>query len=110
MKRLFFIFSLIGLCLAFVSCSKEETELKTITNLSGITWYNTHVLFHETAKGESKGYQDAGKIETGQSFTVNTSLEYFHIFAKDQKGTGLFSDTLHFANGKATVSYTNINK
>lgn len=54
MKRLFLNFSLVGLCLAFVSCSKEDTELKTITNLSGTTWYNTHVLFHETAKGESK--------------------------------------------------------
>lgn len=110
MKRLFFIFSLIGLCLAFVSCSKEDTELKTITNLSGTTWYNTHVVFHETAKGKSKEYQDVGKIEAGQSFTVNTSFEYFHIFAKNVEGTGLFTDTLRFVNGKATVSYTNLNK
>lgn len=88
----------------FCGCSKDDNNSKTITNLSGEIWYKTNVLLHDTLDGESQAYEEVGTVDIGQSITVNTDKPYFHIFAKDGKGMGIFSKVIPFNNNKANVT------
>lgn len=88
----------------FSGCSKDDDNSKTITNLSGETWYKTNILLHDTSDGESQAYEEVGTIDDGQSITINSDKPYFHVFAKDSKGMGIISIVMPFNNDKATVT------
>ena len=88
----------------FSGCSKDDDNSKTITNLSGETWYKTNILLHDTSDGESQAYEEVGTVDIGQSIIVDTDKPYFHIFAKDSKGMGIISKTIPFNNDNATVT------
>ena len=97
--RLFFLITVL-----FSGCSKDDDNSKTITNLSGETWYKTNILLHDTSDGESQAYEEVGTIDDGQSITINSDKPYFHVFAKDSKGMGIISIVMPFNNDKATVT------
>lgn len=103
MKQLLFI---TAICITlFTGCSKDDDEpTKTITNLSGVTWYNTTVVFFDTEGGDITDYEDVGTIEIGKTCSVSTEKNIFHILAKDASGKSIMSNDIHLVNNKATVT------
>lgn len=104
MKRKSVVAILLFIAVLLSGCSKDDKDSKTITNLSGETWYKTNILLHDTSDGESQAYEEVGTVDIGQSIIVDTDKPYFHIFAKDSKGMGIISKTIPFNNDKATVT------
>lgn len=88
--------------LTFIGCSNDDND-KTITNLSGIDWYNTTIVFVDTEGGEITDYKDAGTVKVGASCTISSEKTIFHILAKDASGNGIISKDIHLVGGKATV-------
>lgn len=85
-------------------CSKDEKDSKTITNLSGVTWYKAQVWFRSSPDGDLNGYKDVGTVDIGESCTVDTDEPYFYIYAKDARGKLIMSETILFSSNKATVT------
>ncbi len=61
------------LSLVLIGCSKEDDNSKTITNLSGTTWYDAQVWFRDTEGGELSGYSEVGMVTVGGTCTVSTN-------------------------------------
>lgn len=103
MKQLF-IATLICMAL-FTGCSKDDDEpTKTITNLSGATWYKTQVWFRDVEGGELSGYKDVGMVDIGKACNIDTDKPVFYIYAKDAAGKMIMSKDIYFSNDKATVT------
>ncbi len=102
MKRIAFIL-VIALQFLLCGCSKEDDGV-IITNLSGKNWYDAQVWFRETEGGELKGYEDVGMVTTGSNCIVYTSLPYFYIYAKDNRGRMIMSKDVRISGGKATIT------
>ncbi len=103
MKRSFFL-ALTILSLVLIGCSKEDDNSKTITNLSGTTWYDAQVWFRDTEGGELSGYSEVGMVTVGGTCTVSTNKAMFYIYAKDARGKMIMCKDIKFINDKATVT------
>ena len=105
MKHLFFAVMACVCLTLFTGCSKDDEEAtKTITNLSGVTWYKAQVWFKDAEGGELSGYKDVGTIDIGDKCSVSTDSPVFYINAKDASGKMVMSKDIHFSNDKATVT------
>ncbi len=105
------IISLALLVVIFTACSKGNEDVKTITNLSGFTWYETWVWFadSEDTGSELKGFDDSKKtVEVGKSINVETESKYFYITCKDSKGKNRMSKRKPFSGEKATVTESDL--
>ena len=85
-------------------CSKDDSNSKTITNLSGATWYKAQVWFRSSPDGDLNGYKDVGTVDIGESCTVDTDEPYFYIYAKDARGKLIMSETISFSGNKTNVT------
>jgi hypothetical protein len=93
----------------FASCGKEDENVKTITNLSGETWYETWVWFSNSEEGDLTGFDDSEKtVEIGKNITVSTDAEYFYVTFKDGSGKSKMSKRRLFTNNKATVNKSDL--
>ena len=88
----------------FSGCSKDDNNSKTITNLSGETWYKAQVWFRDSPNGDLNGYKDVGTVDVGESCIVDTDEPFFYIYAKDARGKLIMSETISFAGRKTTVT------
>lgn len=99
------LFAVMACLVLFTGCSDDDDKpTKTITNLSGIAWYNTTIVFVDTEGGEITDYKDVGTVEVGKSCNVSTDKSIFHILAKDASGEAIMSKDIHITNNKATVT------
>ena len=104
MKRLFFI-SLACCVLAFAGCSKDDEPQQTITNLSGVGWYDAQIWFRNSEGGELSGYKTVGTVSIGESCKVSASTTYFYVYAKSASGKLLMSNDIPFSSaGKTNVT------
>jgi hypothetical protein len=103
MKRGLF-FALVMLSLVLGGCSKDDDNTKTITNLSGVNWYDAQVWFRDTEGGELSGYDEVGMVTVGETCTVSTNKAMFYIYAKDARGKLIMCKDIKFVNNKATVT------
>lgn len=104
MKRKSTVVILLLIAVLLNGCSKDDKDSKTITNLSGVTWYKAQVWFRSSPDGDLNGYKDVGTVDVGESCTVDTDEPYFYIYAKDARGKLIMSETISFAGRKATVT------
>jgi len=103
MKQL--IFSLMACLVLFTGCSDDDDKpTKSITNLSGVTWYKTQVWFRDAEGGDLSGYKDVGTVNIGDACYVDTDKPIFYIYAKDASGNMVMSKDIYFSNDKATVN------
>jgi hypothetical protein len=100
------IILLAALSMFFIGCGKDDESEKTITNLSGETWYETWVWFAETLEhDELAGFDDrGGTVEVGKSYNVKSKWDYFYVSFKDESGEKKMSKTQKFVGGSATVT------
>jgi hypothetical protein len=90
--------------LFLLGCSKdEETNKRTITNLSGINWYDANVYLIDIDQETPKKSIEVGTVEVGKSCTVNSIYPYFSISAKDIHGEIILSRLLGIGGKTVTV-------
>ncbi len=96
-KIMILLFSL----LVLVSCAKESRSV-TVTNLSGIDWYQTQVWF-VTNIDELDGYTEVGTVEIGSSCKVRTDCPMLYISAKDNNGKMIMSHKKSILYSEVTI-------
>ncbi len=104
MKRKCTVSIILFIAILLSGCSKDDKDSKTITNLSGETWYKAQVWFRDSPNGDLNGYKDVGTVDVGESCIVDTDEPFFYIYAKDAKGKLIMSETISFAGRKTTVT------
>lgn len=93
----FAIFALLG-------CSKDDDKnVQTITNLSGVTWYDAELFFKDVQGGDLTGSSQVGTVAEGESCRVSSDNKYFHLYAKDRNGTLVMSKDVALSSS-VTVS------
>lgn len=101
MKKVLLII-VVGLLLAFAGCSKDDEPQQTITNLSGVNWYDAQIWFKDSEGGELKGYESVGSVSIGDKCNVSTEATYFYVYAKNASGKLLMSKDIPFSSSKKT--------
>ena len=105
-----FVLSVMAIAvIALTGCGKDDAK-KTITNLSGQTWYDTNVFFSTgpTAGDKFNGVEQKGTVEIGESIVVSTNEEYFTVSFENALGKLNTSKILPFGGSAATVKARDI--
>ena len=90
MKKAILMLAMV-LPMVLTSCS-DEGNIKTIKNLTGVSWHDAQIWFMESTEAESMvGYQEIGYVGIGESCEVDSESAYFYVYAKDSRGRTVMS-------------------